>query len=251
MMMPLHMICQNRLRDHRNTTDQTQWIEENWDLTLQMIRYNGMHNHPVWLSVVEVDLFLNSFIQLYQSTRMMMPNWSIHYQTQWIEEKWDLTLQMIRYYGMPYNPVWLIEVEEDLFLISFTQLYQSTRMMMLHWNNSDQTQWIEEKWDLTLQMIWQHGMHYHPIWLIEVEEDLFLTPFFQIYQSTRMMTPNRNNSHQSQRFQALPTLSIQMTLLIGMPYCWYWTIAMISYLPRYSNNSWIRFNTADGASLNA
>ena len=49
-----------------------------------------------------------------------------------------------------------------------------------HQNTPDQTQWIEEKWDLTLQMIRLHRMLYHPVWLIEVEEDLliiqFLTP---------------------------------------------------------------------------
>ena len=107
---------------------------------------------------------------------MMMPpkNRNNHHQTQWIEEKWDLTLQMIWQHGMQDHPVWLIEVEEDLFLISFTQIYQSTRMMMPHKNTTHQTQWIEEKWDLTLQMIWYYWMHNHPVWLIEVEEDLFL-----------------------------------------------------------------------------
>ena len=113
---------------NRNTTHQTQWIEEKWDLTLQMIWHHRMHNHPVWLIEVEEDLFITPFIQLYQSTRMILPLlrlWNYHrntsHQTQWIEEKWDLTLQMIRLYGMLHHPVWLIEVEEDLFLISFIQ----------------------------------------------------------------------------------------------------------------------------------
>ena len=161
---------------------------------------------------------------------MMMPNWSIHHQTQWIEEKWDLTLQMILFSRMHNHPVWLIEVEEDLFLTTLFQLYQSTRTMMYNRNTEHQTQWIEEKWDLTLQMIRYFGMLYHPVWLIEVEVDLFLISFFQLYQSTRMKQRNSSHSHQSQRFQALPILSIQMTLLIGMPYCWYWTISLISYL---------------------
>ena len=177
-------------------------------------------------------------------------------QTQGIQEKWDLTLQMIWYSETLYHPVWLIEVEEDLFLTPFTQLYQSTRMMPLrysshHQNTTDQTQGIQEKWDLTFQMIWYSETLYHPVWLIEVEEDLFLTSFTQLYLSTRMMVPNWNNHHQYQSIQALPTLSIQTILLIGMPYCWYWTISMISYLTRYSNNSWIRFTTTDGALLNA
>ena len=93
---------------------------------------------------------------------MMMPptNRNNYNQTQWIEEKGDLTLQMISQHGMHNHPVWLIEVEEDLFLISFFQLYQSTKMTLLrhmtlvfrgnHRNNYNQTQWIEEKWDLTL-----------------------------------------------------------------------------------------------------
>ena len=154
-----------------------------------MIRYNGMLHYPVWLIEVEEDLFLISFFQQYQSTRMMLPHWNTNHRTQWIEEKWDLTLQMIWQHGMLYHPVWLIEVEEDLFITPFFQLYQSTRMMMLHlsilfyfhrryhWNTTDQTQWIEEKWDLTLQMIWYSGMLHHPVWLIEVEEDLFLNSF--------------------------------------------------------------------------
>ena len=167
MMMPLH--CYS---NHRNTTDQTQWIEEKWDLTLQMIWYTGMHNHPVWLIEVEKDLFLTPFFQLYQSTRMMAPNRNNHHRTQWIEEKWDLTLQLLRYYGMHHYPVWLIEVEEDLFLTPFTQLYQSKRMMAPNRNNHHRTQWIEEKWDLTLQLLRYYGMHYNPVWLIEVEEDL-------------------------------------------------------------------------------
>ena len=153
MMMLRHIICQIRLRNHRNTTHQTQWIQEKWDLTLQMIWFLGMHNHPIWLIEVEEDLFIISFTQLYQSTRMMHHRNNTD-QTQWIEEKWDLTLRMIWYYWMLYYPIWLIEVEEDLFLISFTQLYQSTRMMMHHRNTHHQTQWIEEKWDLTLQMMW-------------------------------------------------------------------------------------------------
>ena len=200
-----------------------------------------MHYHPVWLIEVEEDLFITPFIQLYQSTRMMMPlhilrlrrgyHRNTSHQTQSFEENWDLTLQMIWFSGMLYHPVWLIEVEEDLFLNSFIQLYQSTRMMTLHLsicNNYpkyhrsivNQFQWIEEKWDLTLQMIRYFGMHYHPVWLIEVEEDLFLTPFIKQYQSTRMMVPNWSIRHQSLRFQALPTLSIQTTSLIGMPYSW-------------------------------
>ena len=140
--------------------------------------------YPVWLIEVEEDLFLNSFTQLYQSARMMMPNWNTTYQSRWIEEKGDLTLQMIGFSRMHNHPFWLIEVEEDLFLTSFTQLYQSTRMMMPlrycnHRNNPDQTQWIQEKWDLTLQMFRYNGMLHHPVWLIEVEEDLFLISFFQ------------------------------------------------------------------------
>ena len=195
---------------------------------------------------------------------MMMPPLHCNYhhrntpdRTQWIEEKWDLTFQMIWYNGMPNYPVWLIEVEEDLFLNSFSQLYKSKRMMMLlhfyyhHRNNCYQSQWIEEKWDLTLQMIWYTGMLHHPVWLIEVEEDLFLISFFQLYQSNRMIVPNRNIRHQYQRFLALLTLSIQTILLIGMPYCWYWTISMTSYLPRYFNKSWIRVTIIDGALLNA
>ena len=242
---------------NRNTTDQTQWIEEKWDLTLRMIWYYRMHYYPVWLIEVEEDLFLNSFILQYQSTRMMMPNRNNHHQTQWIEEKWDLTLQMIWYSRMHYYPVWLIEVWEDLFINSFTQLYQSTRMMMPllhiyhHRNTTDRTQWIEEKWDLTLQMIWYNGMHNHPFWLSVVEVDLFLTPFIKQYQSTRMMVPNCSIRHQSLRFQALPTLSIQMTLLIGMPYCWYWTISMNSVLSYYIRRWWLRITTTEGALLNA
>ena len=164
---------------------------------------------------------------------------------------------MIWYSWMHNHPFWLIEVEEDLFINSFTQLYQSTRMMMLrhcscnHRNTTDHTQWIQEKWDLTLQMIRYYWMHNHPVWLIEVEEDLFLTPFIKQYQSTRMMVPNWSIRHQSLRFQALPTLSIQTTSLIGMPYCWYWTISATSYLPRYYNNSWIRVIRRNGALLNA
>ena len=107
---------------HRNTTDQTQWIQEKWDLTLQMMWYNGMHNYPIWLIEVEQDLFLISYTQLYQSTRMMMPLYycSSHHRnttdrTQWIQEKWDLTLQMMWYNGMHYHPVSPIEVEIDLF----------------------------------------------------------------------------------------------------------------------------------------
>ena len=192
---------------HWNNHHQSQWIEGKWDLTLQKIRYHRMHHHPVWLIEVEEDLFLTSFIQLYQSARMMMPNWNNNHQTQWIEEKWDLTLQMFRYNGMHYNPVWLIEVEEDLFLISFTQLYQSKRTMMPNRNNHHQSQWIQEKWYLTLQMIWQHGMLYHPVWLIEVEEDLFLISFFQLYQSTRMMMPNRNTTDQTQWIEEKAWLS--------------------------------------------
>ena len=110
-------------------------------------------------------------------------------QTQWIQEKWDLTFRMMWQCWMLHYPVWLIEVEEDLFITSFTQLYQSTRMMMLrhvlcdlrqwnHRNTPDQTQGIQEKWDLTFQMIRYYGMHNHPIWLIGVEVDLFLTSFF-------------------------------------------------------------------------
>ena len=145
---------------------------------------------------------------------------------------------MTWYSGMHNHPVWLIEEEEDLFLNSFFQQYQSTRMMMPqrhcnHRNTSDQTQWIQEKWDLTLQMILYNGMLHHPIWLIEVEEDLFLISFILQYPLTRMMVPNWSIRHQSQRFQALPTLSIQMTLLIGMLCWWYWTISMNSVLSYY------------------
>ena len=50
---------------------------------------------------------------------------------------------------------------------------------MPNWNKNHQTQWIEEKWDLTLQMIWYSGMHNHPVWLIEVEEELSLSSFTQ------------------------------------------------------------------------
>ena len=164
-----------------------------------------MHHHPVWLTEVVEDLFVTPFTQLYQSTRMMTLHRNNHHRTQWIEEKRDLTLQMIRFYWMLHHPVSLIEVEEDLFLTSFYQLYQSKRMMMPlhchsnnHWNNTDQTQWIQEKWDLTLQMIRFYGMLHHPVSLIEVEEDLFLTSFYQLYQSTRMMMPNRNTHDQSQ-----------------------------------------------------
>ena len=164
---------------HRNTTDQTQWIEEKWDLTLQMIRFLGMHNHPVWLIEVEEDLFLISFIQLYQSTRMMMLHHVLYHnclrshrnttdQTQWIQEKWDLTFQMIWYTGMHNHPVWPIEVVEDLFFIVLSQSNQSTRMMMPlrycnHRNNSDRTQWIEEMWDLLLRLFWYSWMIHHPI----------------------------------------------------------------------------------------
>ena len=204
---------------HWNTTHQTQWIEEKWDLTFQMIWYSGMHNIPIWLIEEEEDLFLNSFFQLYQSTRMMtlqqssFHNYPYYHQNntdqnQWIEEKWDLTLQMIWYTGMHYYPVWLIEAEEDLFLTSFIQLYQSKRMTLPNWNMNHQTQWIEEKWDLTLQMILYNGMHRHPVWLIEVEEDLHVISFILQYPLTRMMVPNWSIRHQSQRFQALPILSI-------------------------------------------
>ena len=221
---------------------QTQWIEEKWDLTLQMIWYYRMPNHPVWLIEVEVDLFITPFTQLYQSTRMMMPlhchsnHWNNTDQTQWIEEKWDLTSRMIRYYGMLHYPVWLIEVEEDLFLNSFIQLYQSTRMMMLHppiffanhhiyhQNTHYQKQWIEGKWDLTLQMIRYNGMHHPQVWPIEVEEDLFLTSFIQPYQSTRMMMPNWNNPDQSQWIQEKWDLTSRMTLPLGMHYHPVWLI---------------------------
>ena len=162
-----------------NTNRRTQWIEEKWDLTLQMIWYYWMLYYPIWLIEVEEDLFITPFTQLYQSTRMMMPIWNTHHQTQWIEEKWDLTLQMIRLNGMHNHPVWLIEVEEELFLNSFIQLYQSTRMMMHHRNTHHQTQWILEIRDWTIQWFWYSGMHNHPVWLIEVEEELFLSSFTQ------------------------------------------------------------------------
>ena len=90
---------------------------------------------------------------------MNMPYRNNNHRSQWIEEKWDLTLQMIRFHRMLHHPVWLIEVEEDLFLTSFFQLYQSTRMMMPNRNTTYQSRWIEEKWDLTLQMIWYTQMH--------------------------------------------------------------------------------------------
>ena len=192
-----------------------------------MIRYNGMHHPQVWQIEVEEDLFLTSFIQPYQSTRMMMPlrenchhHRNIPDQTQWTEEKWDLTSRMILPLGMHYHPVWLIEVEEDLFFSSLIQQYQSRRMMARHLsnffyyvhsnhrNNHFQSQWIEEKGDLTLQMMLPLGMHYHPIEPIEVEVVLFFTSFFQYYHSRRMCPRNKNNSYQSQQFQALPTLSI-------------------------------------------
>ena len=175
-----------------------------------MIRYTGMLHHPVWLIEVEEDLFLTSFIQLYQSKRMMMPHWNTHHQTQWIQEKWDLTLKMIWYYRMHHHPVWLIEVEEDLFLTSFFQLYQSKRKMVLHRNTHHRTQWIEEKWDLTLQMIWYSRMRHYPVWLIEEEEDLFLTSFTQLYQSTRMMVLHRNTHHQIQWIEEKWDLTLQM-----------------------------------------
>ena len=200
---------------HWNTTDQCQWIQEKWDLTSQMIWYSGMLHYPIWLIEVEEDLFLISFIQLYQSTRMMMLHHVLYHnclrshrnttdQTQWIQEKWDLTLKMIWYSRMHNHPVWLIGVEEDLFLTSFIQQYQSTRMMMPNWNTPYQTQWIEEKWDLTLQMIWYSRMRHYPVWLIEVEENLLFISFIQQYQSTRMMMPlhcysnHRNTTYQTQ-----------------------------------------------------
>ena len=170
-----------------------------------------------------------------------------HHQTRWIEGKWDLTLQMMWYNWMLYHPVWLIEVEEDLLLTPFSQLYQSTRMMVPIWNTTHRTQWIQEKWDLTLQMILYSGMHNHPVWLIEVGEVLRISSLTQSYQSKRMSWWNWNNSHQSQPFQALPTLSIQRILLIEMPCYWYWTTSMPSHLPHYSNNSWLRFTTTEGA----
>ena len=105
-MMMLRRIYGLRCRNHQNTTDQTQWIEEKWDLTLRMMWFFEMHHHPVWLIEVEEDLLIISFTQLYQSTRMMMmPNWNNSDQYQLIEEKWDLTLQMIWYYGMLHYPV--------------------------------------------------------------------------------------------------------------------------------------------------
>ena len=163
-----------------------------------MTWYSGMHCYSTWLTEVEEDLFFILYSQQYQSRRRRLLHWNTQHQTQWIEEKWDLTFQMIWFHGMHNHPVWLIEVEEDLFLISFFQLYQSTRMMMPNRNNSHQSQWIEEKWDLILQMIWYHRMHYNPVWLIEVEEDLFLISFTQIYQSRRMMTLHWNTSDQYQ-----------------------------------------------------
>ena len=247
MMMPLHFPSNH----HGNTTDQTQWIEEKWDLTLQMIRYNGKPHYPVWLIEAEEDLFLTSFTQIYQSKRMMMPNWNNQHQTQWIQEKWDWTIQWFWYSGMLHHPVWLIEVEEDLFLTTLFQLYQSKRMMMPNWNNQHQTQWIQEKWDWTIQWFWYSGMLHHPVWLIEVEEDLFLISFILHYPLTRMMVSNWNIRHQSLRFQALPTLSFQTTSLIGMPYCWYWTISMNSVLSYYIRRWWIRATITDGALLNA
>ena len=136
----------------------------------------------------EEDLFFSSFIQQYQSMKMMMLllhiylfcHYSSHgnnsHRSQWTEEKGDLTFQMIRYSRMHHHPIWQIVVEEDLLIISFTQSYQSMRMMMLYWNYFLQCQWIEEKWDLTFQMIRYSGLHHYPIWLIEVEDDLFSIP---------------------------------------------------------------------------
>ena len=168
MMMLRQIICHIGLRNHRNTTHQTQWIEENRDLTSQMIWHIGMHYFQTPLIEVEEDLLFIIIIHSYQLMRMMT---SLVYhhgntpgQTQWIEEKWDLTLQMIWYFGMHNHPIWLIEVEEDLFLTPFNHIYLSTRMMMLrqlfcprsciHRNTTHQTQWIEENRDLTLQMMW-------------------------------------------------------------------------------------------------
>ena len=158
---------------------------------------------------------------------------------------------MIRYNGMLHYPVWLIGVEEDLLLNSFIQLYQSTRMMMPIWNTHHRSQWIQEKWDLTLQMIRYSWMHNHPVWLIEVEEDLFLISFIQQCPLTRMIVPNWSIRHQSLRFQALPTLSIQTTSLIGMLCYWYWTISMNSVLSYYLRRWWIRDIRTDGVLLNA
>ena len=158
-----------------------------------MIRYNGMLHYPVWLIEVEEDLFLISFFQQYQSTRMMLPHWNTNHRTQWIEEKWDLTLRMIWHIGMHLYRIPLTEVEEGLFLVSFNHLYQSMRMMLLccqcdyYRNSPGQTQWIEGKWDLTLKMIWQYQMNLHPIWLTEVEGDLFFVSFIRSYQSMRML----------------------------------------------------------------
>ena len=176
MMMPLrHCIFYY----HRNTSDRSQSIELKWDLTLRMMWQYWMRNHPFWLIEVEEDLIFTSFIQSHYSMRMMMPlhhcsyhHRSIHNRTQSIEEKWDLTLRMIWYNGKHYHPFWLIEGEVDLLLISFFQLYQSKRMMrprvrhIHHRNTTDRTQWIGEKWDLTLQMMWYNGKHNHPVWLI-------------------------------------------------------------------------------------
>ena len=187
-----------------------------------MIWYTGMHYYPIWLIEGEEDLFITPFIQLYQSTRMTLPQWNTNRRTQWIEEKWDLTLQMIWYYWMLYYPIWLIEVEEDLFITPFTQLYQSTRMMMPlhchsnHWNNTDQTQWIEEKWDLTLQMIRYSRMHHHPIWQIVVEEDLLIISFTQQYQSMRMNMLYWNYFLQCQWIEEKWDLTLQMIRYSGM-----------------------------------
>ena len=157
-------------------------------------------------------------------------------RTQWIEEKGDLTFQMIWFSRMHNHPIWLIEEEEDLFLFSFFQLYQSERMMMPlpeniyhHQNTTDRTQWIEGKWDLTFQMISYTGMHNYPIWLIEVQEDLFLISFFQLYLSTRMMPlhglrHHRSSHHQYQAIQGKLDSTFQLLWPFWMHYHLVWLI---------------------------
>lgn len=47
-----------------------------------------------------------------------------------------------------------------------------------HRSNHHQYQAIQGQLDLTFQMMWQYRMHHHPVWLTEVDDNLFIIQFF-------------------------------------------------------------------------
>ena len=55
--------------------------------------HERMHNHQVWLIVVEEDLQMKPFNQSNQSMRMMEHNRNTSHQYQWIEEKGECSVQ--------------------------------------------------------------------------------------------------------------------------------------------------------------